>query len=81
MTTTPTHEQITALAAGVRGNTLTRVQRDQTAVVLGMIGSALRTAAQVVKRADGDPASVAASVAGAWAPVCAEYARLLAGGG
>ena len=41
MTTTPTHEQITALAAAVRGNTLTRVQRDQTAVVLGMIGSAL----------------------------------------
>ena len=34
MSTTPTHEQINALAALVRGNTLTREQRDQTAVVL-----------------------------------------------
>ena len=41
MTTTPTHEQITALAGAVRGNTLTRVQRDQAALVLGIIGSAL----------------------------------------
>ncbi len=80
MTTTPTHEQITALAAAVRGNTLTRVQRDQTAVVLGMIGSALRTAAQAVDRAD-DPASADASVAGAWQPVVTEYSRLLAGAG
>ena len=80
MTTTPTHEQITALAAAVRGNTLTRVQRDQTAVVLGMIGSALRTAAQAVERAD-DPASADASVAGAWQPVVTEYSRLLAGAG
>jgi hypothetical protein len=80
MTTTPTHEQITALATAVRGNTLTRVQRDQTAVVLGMIGSALRTAAQAVERAD-DPASADASVAGAWQPVATEYARLLAGAG
>jgi len=52
-----------SLAAAVRGNTLTRVQRDQAALVLGMIGSALRTAAQAVEGADGDPASAAASVA------------------
>jgi len=58
-----------SLAAAVRGNTLTRVQRDQAALVLGMIGSALRTAAQAVEGADGDPASAAASVAGAWEPV------------
>ena len=75
MSTTPTHEQSTALAALVRGNTLTAEQCEQTAVVLGMIGSALRIAAQVIERAD-DPAS--ASVAGAWQPVATEYARLLA---
>ena len=79
MPTTPTHEQINALAALVRCNTLTREQRDQAAVVLGMIGSAMRTAAQVIERA-GDPASAASSVAGAWQPVGAEFARLLVAG-
>ncbi len=81
MITTPTHEQITALAAAVRGNTLTRMQRDQAALVLGMIGSALRTAAQAVEGADGDPASAAASVAGEWEPGRRRNARLLAGAG
>jgi len=47
--------------------------------VLGLIGSALRTAAQAIERAD-DPASAAAFVAGACQPVGAKYARLLAAG-
>jgi hypothetical protein len=62
-------------------NTFTREQREKTAVVLGMIGSALRTAAQAIERHPDDPASAAASVAGAWEPVGAEFARLLAGTG
>ena len=77
-TNPPTHEQTTALAAMVRDNTLTREQCEQTAVVLGMVGSAIRVAAQVIERAD-DPAAAAASVAGAWQPIAIEYSRLLAG--
>lgn len=65
----PTHEQTTVLAALVRGGTLTDAQRDQTAVVLGMIGSALRVAAQ---------ADNPGSAAGAWSPVEVEFARLVA---
>ena len=44
-----------------------------------MIGSALRTAAQVTEQHPNDPASAAASsVAGAWEPVATEFSRLLA---
>lgn len=66
----PTHTQTTALAAAVCEGTLTDAQREQTALVLGMIGSSLRIAAQ---------ADNPASVAGAWQPVEAEFAKLLAG--
>ena len=76
---TPSHEQINALAALVRNDTLTTAQREQTAVVLGMIGSAMRVAAQAIEQHPDDPASAASSVAGAWQPVATEYARLLAG--
>lgn len=65
----PTHEDSTALAALVRGGILTGEQREQTALVLDVIGSALRTVAQ---------ADNPASVAGAWQPVTTEYTRLLA---
>ncbi len=60
----PTHEQILALAALVRGGTLTSTQREQTAVVLGLIGSALRIAAQAGGQHPDDPAATDASVAG-----------------
>ena len=46
--------------------------------MLGMIGSALRTAAQVTEQHPNDPASAAASVAGVWEPVATEFSRLLA---
>jgi len=47
--------------------------------VLGLIGSAMRVAAQAIEQHPDDPASAASSVAGAWQPVATEYARLLAG--
>jgi len=47
--------------------------------VLGLIGSALRVAAQAIEQHPGDPASAAVSVAGAWERVATEYSRLLAG--
>jgi len=46
--------------------------------VLGLIGSAMRVAAQAIEQHPGDPAAAAVSVAGAWQPVGAEFARLLA---
>ena len=42
----PTQDQTLALTRVVREGKLTREQREQTAVVLGLIGSAIRTAAQ-----------------------------------
>ena len=80
MSTIPTQDQTLALAATMRVGTLTCAQREQTAVVLGMIGSAIRTAAQAAVRHRGDPVS-AVAVAGAWDPVSVEYARLLAATG
>jgi len=77
MTTIPTREQTTTLAAATRSNTLTTAQREQVAVVLGMTGSAMRVAAQAVERHRGDPVA-AAAVAGAWQPVEVEFARLVA---
>ena len=47
--------------------------------MLGLIGSAMRTAAQAVDLHHGDP--VSAAVAGAWEPVSVEYARVLAATG
>jgi len=65
----------------IRNNTVTPSQHEETAVVLGMIGFALRTAAQAIEQHPDDPPSAAASVAGAWQPVSAEFARLLAATG
>ncbi len=45
--------------------------------MLGMIGSALRIAAQAVERHPDDPAAADASMVGAWQPVATEYGRLL----
>ena len=74
----PAHDQTTAFAELVRGGTLTPTQREQTALVLDMIGAALRVVAQGVEQHPDDPARAAAWVAGAWEPVGVELAALLA---
>ena len=75
----PATHQTLALTRAVHSNTLTAAQREQVAVVLTMIGAAMRVAADAAEHAD-DRVS-AAVVAGAWEPVSVEYARLLAATG
>ena len=69
MNTIPTQDQTLALATAVRSNALNREQRDQVAVVLGMIGSAMRVAAQAAEPHSG------AAEGGTLGRL--EYARLL----
>lgn len=68
-----------ALTRAVRSNALTAAQREQTAVVLGMIGSAIRTAAQAGDLHRGDAAAPKSIIGSAVVrpPVGGGSARLL----